>query len=446
MKRKDFIKASSSIVTAAMISPHLACNSKPAPIKRTNWAGNYTYKAPKLHEPKSVDELQELVRNLKGQKALGSTHCFNNIADSPVNQISTKHLNEIVNIDKDNLQVTVQSGMKYGDLAPLLEREGMAIHNLASLPHISVAGACATATHGSGVTNGNLATAAVGLEIIRPNGDVVQLNKGDQEFYGSVVNLGALGIVSKLTLAVEPSFQMDQYVFQDLPLSSIVEDFDAIMSFGYSVSLFTDWQDELVSQVWVKRKLDESTSTLPIDFYGAKAATKDLHPITALSAEPCTPQLGVPGPWYERLPHFKMGFTPSSGDELQAEYFVSRENALDALLALEKKKDLIFPELMISEIRTIAKDDLWLSTAYGRDSVAIHFTLKPNWPGVSKLLPVIENELAPYDARPHWGKLFTIAPDILKSRYPKMQDFINLVREADPDGKFKNEYLDLNIY
>ena len=198
--------------------------------------------------------------------------------------------------------------------------------------------------------------------------------------------------------------------------------------------------------VWIKRRVEKDTKDLGADFYGAKAATKNLHPITKLSAENCTEQMGVAGPWYERLPHFKMGFTPSSGEELQSEFFVPRENALDAILAIEKKGDQIFPQLMISEIRTIAADNFWMSPCYKQDSVAIHFTWKQHTEEVMKLLPMIEAELAPFKYRPHWGKLFTITPAVLKSRYEKLPDFLQLLKNYDPQGKFRNAYLDLNIY
>lgn len=415
---------------------------------RNNWAENYQYKAKQLHEPQTVKEVQALVKQLDQQKALGSCHCFNDIADSPLNQISTANLNQVVSIDEQAKTVSVGAGARYGQFAEELDRKGFALHNLASLPHISVAGACATATHGSGVSNGNLATAVSALEMVTPTGELINLSRKNNptEFAGAVVGLGALGIVTKVTLDLQDSFQVRQDLFQDLPLQSLQDNFEAIMASGYSVSLFTDWQKKLISQIWVKRKVDAETRDLGDDFYGAKAASKNLHPITSLSAENCTDQMGVPGPWYERLPHFKMGFTPSSGKELQAEYFVPRKNAVDAILALEKKGDLIYQQLMITEIRTIAADDFWMSPAYQQDSVAIHFTLKQNTPEVLQLLPIIEAELAPFGARPHWGKLFTIAPEVLHERYPKYGDFLKLVKQYDPEGKFRNAYLDLNIY
>ena len=447
MKRKDFIHQAAMAAAGSMLLPLANCKTTPMVIRK-NWAGNYQYQAKNLYTPQTVEETQSLVKKLSTQKALGSCHCFNDIADSPLNQISTANLNKLVSLDSTGRSVTVESGVRYGQFAPELDHLGFALHNLASLPHISVAGAASTATHGSGVTNGNLATAVKAFEFISADGALHQLSKekDGEKFNAMVVGLGAFGIITKVTLQVEPTYRVRQDLYQDLPLSSLQEHFDEIMSSGYSVSLFTDWQNKVISQVWIKRKVESDTKDLGLDFFGARAATKNLHPITRLSSENCTEQMGVAGTWYERLPHFKMGFTPSSGEELQAEFFVPRKNAVDAIIALEKKGDLIYPQLMITEIRTIAADDLWMSTAYQQDSVAIHFTLKQNIPEVMALLPIITAELAPFGVRPHWGKLFTVDPKSLHARYPKYDEFLALVKEYDPKGKFRNKYLDLNIY
>lgn len=453
MKRTDFIKTTATFTAGTALVPLTSCkqvnkNEVTKTEIRKNWAGNYTYKAKNLHEPTTAEEVQVLVKKLDKQKALGSCHCFNNIADSPSNQISTKQLKGIVSLDETAMTVTVGAGTKYGDIAPDLHQKGFALHNLASLPHISVAGACATATHGSGTKNGNLATSVTAVELVNGKGEIVQLSKekDGETFNGAVVNLGALGILTKVTLEIQKTFDVRQDVFQELPLQSLKENFDAILSAGYSLSLFTDWQNDLISQVWVKRRTDEEVIDLGADFYGAKTATKDLHPITELSAENCTAQMGVAGPWYDRLPHFKMGFTPSSGEELQSEFFVPYENALGAILALEKKRNLISPELMITEIRTIAADNFWMSPCYKKDCVAIHFTWKQHHEKVGRLIKMIEGELEPFNYRPHWGKLFSIAPSVLKSRYEKLPDFLKLIKAYDPETKFQNAYLDLNIY
>jgi alditol oxidase len=451
MNRKEFIKTTSAVVAGSLFSPLVSCtpsSDKTEAIVRKNWAGNYQYQAKNLHEPSTVAELQELVRKLDSQKALGSCHCFNDIADSPENQISTKKLNKLLSIDEENLTVTVEAGVRYGDFAEELHQKGYALNNLASLPHISVAGAMATATHGSGVGNGNLASAVRAMELVNPAGELLNFSqeKDGDKFNGMVVNLGALGIVTKVTLAIEPTFDVRQDVFQNLPVSALKDNFDKIMSSGHSVSLFTDWQNDNVSQVWIKRKVSADTQDMPATYFEATAATKDLHPITELSAENCTAQMGVAGPWFDRLPHFKMGFIPSSGEELQSEFFVPRDRAMEAYLAVEAMREEIGPLLFITEIRTIKADNLWLSTAYKRESVAIHFTWKQMDKEVRALLPKIEAALAPFDVRCHWGKIFSIDKATLHERYERMDDFLVLVDEFDPKRKLKNAYLDLNIY
>jgi len=445
MTRKTFLKFSSALASATLLSPLKTLAQKQ---KLKNWAGNLEYSTSNVFYPKSVKEVQDLVKKTLKLRTLGTRHCFNTIADSKDNLISTKELNKVISLDTNARNVTVEAGIKYGELCPYLDEKGFALHNLASLPHISVAGSCATATHGSGIGNGNLATAVTALEFVAADGSIVNLSKekDGEKFLGAVVGLGAFGVVTKLTLAIQPKFMMRQYVYEHLPVSQLKENFDKIMSAGYSVSLFTDWQTDSINEVWIKSRVDASNNIPPQEFFGAKLATKNLHPIAELSAENCTDQMGVPGPWYERMPHFKMGFTPSSGKELQAEYFIPRKNAVEAMLAVTRLSKQIGPHLFISEIRTIAADNLWMSPNRNQDSVAIHFTLKQEIPEVSRLLPLIEKELEPFNVRPHWGKLFTISAKQLASRYEKMADFKKLVATYDPNGKFRNDFLNKTIY
>jgi xylitol oxidase len=351
--------------------------------------------------------------------------------------LSLKPIEEMT-VDAKARTVTVGAGVTYGQLGPYLDGKGFALHNLASLPHISIADTCATATHGSGEKNGNLATEVSGIEMVSASGDVVKLSRGSEDFNGAVVGLGALGVVTRVTLDVQPTYTVRQYVYENLPLVQMRDHFDEIQASGYSVSLFTDWQKQRINELWIKTR---DSFAAPKEYFGATLATKNLHPIAEISAENCTEQMGVPGPWYDRLPHFRMGFTPSAGKELQSEYFVPRRNAVDAILAVEKLRDRITPNLLITEIRTIAADELWMSPCYQRASVTIHFTWKPDWAAVRALLPVIEKELAPFEARPHWGKLFTMAPKELQSRYEKLADFRRLAAKYDPTGKFRNEFL-----
>jgi xylitol oxidase len=446
MNKRAFLKLISAAVSMPSISPLLAWAGAE---KLKNWAGNVEYGTDQLYSATSVEQAQEFVRKHSRLKVLGTRHCFNHIADSTDEFLSLRPMDKVLSLDAQARTVTIPANMSYGQLSPYLHEHGLALHNLASLPHISVAGACATATHGSGEKNGNLATSVSALEMITASGDNVKLSrKQDGEgFSGVVVGLGALGVITKITLNLLPTFMVKQYVYENLPLSEMQEHFDAIEASGYSVSLFTDWQKKRINEVWIKSRVEagQSFDATP-DFFGAKLATRNLHPIAELSAENCTEQMGVPGPWYERLPHFRMGFTPSAGNELQAEYFVPRRHAVEAILAIERLRDKVTPHLLISEIRTIAADDFWMSPCYKQPSVTIHFTLKPDWPAVSQLLPVIERELAPFQARPHWGKLFTVSPERLKACYQKLPDFIALSKKYDPHGKFRNDFLNTNIF
>ena len=415
--------------------------------QRTNWAGNYTYRAKHLDVADNVEQVRKAIANHTQAKALGARHSFNSIADSPEEQISLKHF-DTMDLDEKGRTVTVGAGVTYGQLAPYLDARGFAVHNMASLPHISVVGACATATHGSGNFSGNLSTQVRAIEMITASGETVTLSreKLGQSFSGAVVGLGALGVITKITLAVEPAFQMTQLVYEDMSFSQLEHDLEEIFASGYSVSLFTDWQKHRATQVWIKQKVSPgSPASAKSDFFGATPARRKMHPIADHSAESCTEQMNLPGPWYERLPHFKMNFTPSSGAELQTEYFVPRTRGYDAIIAVEQLRDQITPHLFITEFRTIAADDLWMSPAYKRDSLAIHFTWKPEWPEARKVLPQIEEKLAPFAVRPHWAKLFTMKPAEVQGQYARLKDFQALVAKYDPKGKFRNEFLNTNV-
>lgn len=445
MNKRSFIKTAAVLTAGATIPKLFSCKSNH--MLRTNWAGNLTYSTDNLFTPKTISDLQGIIKKCKKLRALGTTHCFNTIADSDQNQISTSAFNRVVSLDKINNTVTVEGGIKYGEFCKYLDENGYALHNLASLPHISVAGACATSTHGSGIKNGSLATAVVAIELVNGKGELVHLTKendGD-EFLGAVVNLGALGIVTKLTLGLQPAFKMKQVVYQNLPMSELENNFPAIMSAGYSVSLFTDWKNKNISEVWIKSKSDELKTIAPT-FYGATLATKNLHPIEALDAINCTEQMAVEGPWYERMPHFKMGFTPSSGKELQSEFFIPFENSFQGLMAIEKLNEKVSPHLMITEVRAIAADDLLMSPFYKKAYVAFHFTWKQEIEAVNKIIPLIEEALAPYNPRPHWGKIFTMHPAVLQTRIEKLSEFKSLMNSYDPEGKFRNEFIDVNLF
>ena len=407
-----------------------------------NWAGNYTYRAHKLHRPTSVEQVQQIVSTVSSVHVLGSRHSFNDIADA-AELISLENLPANVVVDHEAQTISLSGGVKYGDLVKTLNKEGLALHTLASLPHISVAGAVSTATHGSGVTCGNLATAVAALEIVTSSGEILKAHRGTSDFDGLVVGLGGLGAITRITLDVQPAYQVKQRVFEDLSWKALYDHFDEITSCGYSVSIFTRW-GQSNEQVWVKSRTDEPDQ-VEAELFGAVAATVERHPIIALEPTPCTPQLGRPGLWSDRLPHFRMDDTPSIGQEIQSEYFLPRRHAISAIEAMRTLADRFQPILQVSEIRRVAADHLWMSPNYERDSVALHFTWKREPEAVQQVVAQIEDVLRPFDARPHWGKAFQADAAIIAALYKRHSDFVRLLERLDPRGTFRNSWLKVHI-
>ena len=407
-----------------------------------NWAGTHRYEAPVLHTPASVAEAQDIVARAPHIRALGSRHSFNDLADSEGALIALGSISPDPIIDPVASTVTVGGAISYGQLAVFLESNGYALHNLGSLPHISVAGATATGTHGSGDRNANLSSAVVALDLIGADGALRRVAKGDDDFPGSVISLGALGIVTRVTLRIRPSYAIRQDVFVDLPWESTLGRLDEVMGSAYSVSLFTDWRPDAVHQVWVKTLIGEREPVPADGFFGARSAgTKVMSPADE-GHDNTTVQGGIPGPWLTRLPHFRLDATPSNGDEIQTEYFVDRSQAVAAIGAVRALRDLLAPHLLVSELRTIAPDSQWLSTTRDSASLAIHFTWKNHPDAVRELLPTLEAALAPFDPRPHWGKWFAMEADVVAPKYPQLAAFRELAGRVDPAGKFRNPYLE----
>ena len=432
----------------------------------TNWAGNVTFGTAKPHRPTSVQQLQDIVARSRFVRALGTGHSFNRIADVHAGAdvhpgssasagtgrgadpqrgglVSVAGLPKVVEVDRDAATATVSAGLRYGEVGARLHAAGFALRNLGSLPHISVAGACATGTHGSGESNGSLASAVRGIEIVTADGELVRWDRdADSDvFPGAVVALGCLGVATQLTLDIVPAYDVRQYVYDDMPYRQLLGNLDEVLGAAYSVSLFTDWRGDDVNQVWLKHRV-ESTGTPPAETHwlGATLADGPRHPLRGMPAENCTQQLGVPGPWHERLPHFRLEFVPSNGDELQSEYLLPREYARAAFEAVHAIAGLIAPVLLISEIRTVAADNLWLSTAYGHATIAFHFTWANDEAAVFPVLAAIEEQLAPFRARPHWGKLFSTEPSTVRELYDHAADFEKISQRLDPQGKFRNAF------
>lgn len=417
---------------------------------RTNWAGNLTYAAANFVAPETIAEAQETVRAAKKIRAVGSRHCFNEIADTPDTQISLEKLKAVVSIDKAKRQVTVEGGIRYTDLGPVLHAQGVTLHNLASLPHITVAGATASATHGSGTKLGNLATVVAGIEFINAEGDLVSLTREQNPdiFAGVPVHLGALGVITRLTLDVEPTFEMRQDVFENLPMDALEANFGAVMGAGYSVSLFTKWDGPAVEQVWIKSRTDTpSNAAALLGALGATHATEKLHPATGpLDAANCTEQMGIAGPAYDRLPHFRHDSIPATSGDHQAEYFIPVEHAVAAIKVLRRFAPQLASVLLVSELRIVAADTLWMSPACGRPVVGFHFSFGTNWPALLDVLPGLEEIFAPFHPVPHWGKLFTMPAETVQASYKHIGEFRALLDAHDPGGKFRNAFVDRYVF
>ena len=405
-----------------------------------NWSGNIEYRPAEIARPKSISELQKVVADSRKVRAYGSGHSFNTLADTDGTLIAFSEFDKNIEIDSSKMLVRVPAGVRYGEVAPKLHANGFALRNMGSLPHITVVGATSTGTHGSGVGNKNLSGSIAEIELITATGDAITLDQS--ELPAARVALGSIGIIHHLTLDIVPTYEVAQTVYFDLPFVQLISNLDAILSAGYSVSVLSMWGDEYVDQVWVKSKIGTNPVLTQNEWFGAKLATRKSNPIREADSAAATEQFGLPGPWFERLPHFKLDFTPSFGEELQTEYFIDRKDAPAALNAIYKIREELSELIMVCEMRTVAQDENWLSEAYGRETFVFHFTWRPNIPAVEKLLLKIEASLEPFKARPHWGKVFTNNAFDFSSLYPKFNSFITYRGTYDPSRKFVNKLLE----
>lgn len=405
-----------------------------------NWAGNVAFARAELVAPSSTAELRDVVARAPRVRALGTGHSFSRVADTDGVLVSTAALPVEIDVDAAAGTVRTTGWTRWGELAPAVHRHGFALHNMGSLPHISVAGSAATGTHGSGSALGCLATAVSGIELVTADGSVVELRRGDPGFDGAVVSLGSLGIVTAVDLDLVPAYEIEQTVWEGARWDAVLEGLDSLMAAARSVSLFTGWTGEAVEQVWVKR--DTADPDVDLGWTGAHRARTPLHPVPGGDPAACTEQLGAPGPWFERVPHFRLDHTPSSGNELQTEYMVAREHGAEVLAAVRRLADVVSPVLQVSEIRTVAGDDLWLSPCYGRDTVAIHFTWVSDAEAVAPAVLAVEEALAPFDARPHWGKVFSVPAEQVRALYPRADEFARLRDRLDPGRRFAGDFVD----
>ncbi|WP_231880832.1 D-arabinono-1,4-lactone oxidase [Brachybacterium sp. sponge] len=412
-----------------------------------SWSGTVDYGPGPLHAPTSVAALQALVAGSTRLRALGTRHSFSEVAASDGPLVTLTAMPPEIEIDTEASTVRVGAGVRYGELAVAAHAAGLALPNMGSLPHISVGGASATGTHGSGDRSRSLASSVREIDLVTAGGALLTLSRqADADvFDGAVLSLGTLGVVTHLTLDLVPAAPMRQTVHLDFPAERMDEGSLAeMLGAGASVSLFHHW-DGHIAQAWVKQRLSEDTdedTALPEHWLGGRRAGGPVHPLPGMPADFCTDQTGEPGPAHERLPHFRLEFTPSSGEEIQSEYFVPRERIGEALAAVMPLGERIRPLLHASEVRTVAADEHWLSPAQHRESACVHFTWKQRPAEVAALLPEIEERLAPFAPRPHWGKVFALDPQVVQAQYPDLERFRALRDRLDPGRVFRNEYVD----
>ena len=415
-------------------------------VASTNWAGNLTYSANAIHHTTSVAEVQQHVAHHPRDKALGTRHSFNTIADAPGGAlISLSKLPPEIAVDADAMTVSVTGGTRYGVLAARLQSQGYALHNTGSLPHISVAGATATGTHGSGDRNGILSTAVSAVDLVTSDGSLLTVDRAHLDLKALAVGLGAFGVITRLVLDIQPTYLVRQDVYRNAPWDTVLEAFDEVMASAYSVSLIGDFGSPVIRELWQKTRVEsvgeaqDEPEPVPASLHGGTWYDDAEEP----PGHSLNVRGGVPGPWSERLPHFRLDAPPSAGgDELQTEYFVDRRYAVDTIRILRSLGNRISPHLHATELRTAAADDLWLSPAYERDSLCVGFTWRKHPTEVMALLPDIEAALAPYEPRPHWGKLFVFTAEDLARRFPRLPEFVDLTRTYDPTGTFSNPFLE----
>ncbi|HET9072836.1 MAG TPA: D-arabinono-1,4-lactone oxidase [Acidimicrobiales bacterium] len=426
---------------------------------RANWAGNVRFAAAELAAPESVPELQELVAGRRRVHALGAGHSFTPVADTDGTLVSLHRLAGGVRLSEDARRAWVPAGATYARVAAELHARGWALHNLASVPHVTVAGACATGTHGSGPANPGLAAAVTALELVHADGTLATIRQGDDRFPAVVVGLGALGIVTAVELAVEPAYEVTQEVWLDVPLARVQARLADVLGAGDSVSLFTGWSTpDSIDQVWVKRRVavggdprapsgagsgsGTGVAAEVGELAGGRRAGVAVHPVAGLDPAAATEQLGRPGPWHERLPHFRADAVPSAGAELQSEWLLPVAAGPDALDRLRALAGALATAAFVCEIRAVAADELWLSPAYRRETVAVHVTWRPDPPAAAEAIAAVEAALAPYDPRPHWGKLSGMEPAALAVAYPRLDDFRAVAEALDPERTFANRFVD----
>lgn len=409
--------------------------NNPKAIRLHNWGGNFNYSTQNIQYPRSVAEVQQIVKNAGKLRVVGSRHSFSKIADSECTMLSTIGLNKIIGINGSIPSVTVQGGLTYTDLLTSLNTAGFALPNLASLAEISVGGAASTNAHGTGVANQALANHIRSMEIVLANGSLLTIGPNDPRLKGMAAGLGAFGVVTQLELKLVPAFNITTYTYVNMPVQNSYENFAALQNMGFGVllvNMFTAPDAWNIAIVYARSDAN-NTAMLTSNLFGGTLVSQTTQPS-----------------YLALLSIAQIGLSGVDGNEIQTEYFVPISKAVEAIKAVTAVANStnIFPSLATAfVIRTIASDDLWMSEYYGNDTmVAIHFSWQNNVTAVEAVLPQLERAMIPYGARPHWGKMFTMEPEDFLPHYPKVNEFKKLAEQLDPKGKFRNEFLEENVW
>ncbi|MFJ2978017.1 D-arabinono-1,4-lactone oxidase [Curtobacterium sp. NPDC087082] len=400
-----------------------------------NWSGTVTYTAERVLRPSSIDEAAEIVARSPRVHGLGTRHSFNDAPDAPGVLLDLTGIPTDLAVDAVRRTVTMGAGTRYGVVAPEIDRAGFALHNTGSLPHISIAGAIATGTHGSGTALGSLSTAVRSFEVLGPDGSARTIDRDDPAFDGAVLHLGLLGVLTRVTLDVEPSYRMRQDTYGPIPWDTFTAHVAEVHAAATSVCSYTVFGDT-VSEVLLKSRVPDGDDdvAVPDELFGAPrlpGSPGDGHH---------TARDGSVGPWWDRLPHFPIDSVPSHGSEVQSEHFVPLRHAGAALDAVRTMAARIQPHLHVCELRTMAADPFWLSPTQGEDVLCIAFTWQKHPVEVAALLPDLEALLAPFDGRPHWGKMSSLDAAAIAGLYPRLADFRDLVAAADPERTFASSF------
>ncbi len=402
-----------------------------------NWAGTYQYRAPHHVTVSTEEDVRAALAGAGPVHALGTRHSFTDLPDTAGTLVEMAGLDAPAIIDSEARTVRITAGTRYGVLAAQLHAAGWALHNTGSLPHISVGGATSTGTHGSGDGKGVLTTAVRAVRFVDAAGEIRELHRGDADFAAVVVGVGAFGILTELTLDIEPTYLVRQDLYAGITWDTFLGDVDAVTTAGDSVSVFTRWGEDL-GWVWVKRRVADADAAVPTELLGGTLSDVGVSP---LGLGDNVTEIGTAGPWYQRWPHFRADAEPSRGDEIQSEYFVDRADAADALRAVRAVMAPHAEHLIWTELRTASADDIWLSGAYQRDAFIIHFTWENHPDEVTAALREIEPVLAPFGARPHWGKRHLLERADIERVHPRLADARAVFERLDPDGRFVNEHL-----